>query len=177
MTGVGEILFLAGFALAHAAWSVSDGADPLITFAVVESAHGRELHRFPAGTGQARAVMFEDHAASAWVLASQERLDIDGEAHTTLFIETSADADGHQIAVIQVFVPGAGDGFQLVGAPRVLGPGIGEDPPDLVRDLAAGMLHTRRRCHSSPTCRSISRRRCDSQQSERVAWPKLPQEH
>ncbi|SRR5260370_12325334 len=45
-------LLLAGFALAHAAWSISDAPDLLVPLAIVERSGQRELMRFEAGTQQ-----------------------------------------------------------------------------------------------------------------------------
>jgi len=45
-------LLLAGFALAHTAWSISDAPDLLVPLAIVERSGQRELMRFEAGTQQ-----------------------------------------------------------------------------------------------------------------------------
>jgi len=114
---------LAGFVLAHAAWSVSDlpEGDLLVPLAVVEVGAERKLVRFEAETQeQAIAegksfVAQQQTAASAWALAREGQMNTSTGKVDVLVIDAWAKGMSEPIIYIQPFQPFATGSFKLLG--------------------------------------------------------------
>ena len=83
-------LLLAGFVLAHAAWSISDTPDLLVPLAIVERGGKRQLNRFEAST-QEEAIAHGKEAMTAlsadaddWVFAREGLMDVKGNVSSML---------------------------------------------------------------------------------------------
>lgn len=120
------MLHLAGFALAHAAWSVADAphADLLVPFIIVRSDGQQELIPFEAAT-QDEAIEEGKRAAArlagraeAWAFAREGTLRTrDGDsAQDVLVVEFGAKDVGGRYVLIQPYQRATGDrAFAIVG--------------------------------------------------------------
>lgn len=121
---------LAGFALAHAAWSISDvpGEQLLVPFVVVEHDGARELMRFEADTQEAaiaegrRAVQTLIARVHAWAFGRDGLLRRRGgdSAQHVLVVEFGYGEGKDPIAFIQPYAPfAAGGHFRILGDPMI----------------------------------------------------------
>ena len=123
-------LLVAGFALAHAAWSVSDLPDTelLAPLAISEHAGQRRLTRFEAATQEAailrgKATMAADTESDAWAFAREgaTRGLGGGPPQDVLLVDFWARGMAAPLTLIQPFERiGPGRPFRLVGTPRIV---------------------------------------------------------
>jgi uncharacterized protein YegJ (DUF2314 family) len=123
-------LLAAGFALAHAAWSVSDLSDTelLAPLAITEHAGERRLTRFEAATQEAailrgKAAMAADTESDAWAFAREgsARDPRSGPPQDVLLVDFWARGMTAPLTLIQPFERiGPGRRFRLQGTPRVV---------------------------------------------------------
>lgn len=148
-----SVLHLAGFALAHAAWSVRDAphADLLVPFVVVRSDGQQELIAFEAAS-QDEAVEEGKRAAArlagraeAWAFAREGMLRRTGEGagQEVLVVEFGGEGVGGRYVLIQPYARATADrAFVLVGdliltlAGEVLD---GEDARSVLDGMAQGV--------------------------------------
>lgn len=121
---------LAGFALAHAAWSISDLASgqTLTPFVLSEEGGARELMRLEMPTPKAaieegkRAIQALSERVDAWAFARDGILrmrDVPSAQHVLAVEFGSRDADVRHV-VIQVYEPFAADHrFRMLGQPMI----------------------------------------------------------
>ena len=124
-----SILLLAGFALAHAAWSVSDTTpdELLVPLAVIEVGGQRTLQRFEAETQVAavtagKAAMAEATAAQhPWVFVHEGLArGMDGQTQDVLIVELWTPGMDAPLLVTQAFTrAAAGRAFRILGQPMV----------------------------------------------------------
>ena len=122
---------LAGFVLAHAAWSISDlpEGDFLVPLAIVETEAGRKLTRFEAETQEkaidaGKAFVSEQQpTASAWALAREGQINTSTGKIDVLVVEAWGKGMNEPITYIQPFQPFASGTFKILGpaAPVVSG--------------------------------------------------------
>ena len=129
--GISELaVLLAGFALAHAAWSISDvPRDELLTpLAFLQNANGeRQLLRFASET-QAEAIAAGTDttrkligSATVWALAREGLVAIEGPKVDVLAIDLWGPGMDRPITVLQQFSPAWGAaGFRVIGEPRIV---------------------------------------------------------
>jgi hypothetical protein len=122
---------MAGFALAHAAWSVSQMAagEELTPFVMVDDEGAREMMRFEAAThadaveeGKA-AVRRLRERVDLWAFARDGLLRVRGSdsAQHALTVEFGGRGDAATHAVVQPYEPAASaEGFRIAGEPMVL---------------------------------------------------------
>ncbi len=123
-----SLIALAGFVLAHAAWSVSDlpEGELLTPFVVVETSDARTLSRFEAATqweaiNNAKVFLAErGDTFDAWVFAREGRIQEAGAYVDVLTVEARAKGMEHSIAFLQRFQPFAAGEFRLLGPPMVV---------------------------------------------------------
>jgi hypothetical protein len=147
MTTPESALLLAGFVLAHAAWSVSDlpKGDLLCPVAAIEKDASRTLSRFEAPT-QAEAIstgklaMAEaTKSADAWAFAREGLMPEGSTKIDVLVVDVWAKGMNAPIIVIQRFEPFAERGrFRIIGAPKIVIDGVIQ-APEKVSDLVAGI--------------------------------------
>jgi len=128
---------LAGFVLAHAAWSASDLAegDLLVPVAVVEVNGERRLLRFEAETqeqGIARGKSAMQDAmvtADAWAFARDGLFERGGHKVDVLSIDFWAKGMPKPVTLVQEYQPFARSGkFRIVGDPMVVVEGVAQAP-------------------------------------------------
>ena len=135
-TGPTAAASLAGFVLAHAAWSVSDLAEGelLVPLAMTEKAGQRELHRFEAET-QEQAIANGKTAmgklsgtVDAWAFAREGQFD-EGSGHVDVIsIDAWAKGMTASLSFVQKFRPFASGKFELLGDPLVVIDGEFQNP-------------------------------------------------
>jgi hypothetical protein len=141
---------LAGFALAHAAWSVSDltEGERLIPLAMIEKAGKRELHRFEAETQEqaiatGRAEMDRLSAkVDAWAFAREGRFNEGSGYVDVISVDAWARGMTESISFVQKFRPFASGKFSLLGDPWVVIDGTLQNPAasgDLIAKLNRGI--------------------------------------
>lgn len=137
-------LILAGFVLAHAAWSVCDIRETLVPMAIVEKDGKRTLVRFEADT-QAKAIekgkasmAAATKTADAWALAREDLMQ-EGGGKVDVFSVTFWSKGMESPAVlIQRFEPFAKNGtFKLIGEPKVVIGGVMQKPEQMKELLQA----------------------------------------
>jgi hypothetical protein len=121
-------LILAGFVLAHAAWSVSDlpKGQLLVPLAIVEKDGKRQLHRFEAAT-QEQAIV-EGKAAlakqqpnlDAWAFAREGLISEAGGKVDVITVDVWAKGMQRPISLIQKFTPYSSGTFRINGTPIVV---------------------------------------------------------
>lgn len=117
------VSLLAGFVLAHAAWSVSDlpEGDFLVPLAIVETGAERKLVRFEAETqeqaiAEGKAFVAKQQATvSAWALAREGQMNTSTGKVDVLVVDAWAKGMGEPITYIQPFQPFAVGSFKLLG--------------------------------------------------------------
>jgi hypothetical protein len=118
-----SLVLLAGFALAHAAWSVSDlpAGELLVPLAVVEKDGRRQLLRFEARTqeeaiAQAKAALAQRQAElDAWALAREGVMSRGAGKVDVLSVDAWAKGMGQPITFVQEFIPYSSGAFQVRG--------------------------------------------------------------
>jgi hypothetical protein len=122
---------LAGFVLAHAAWSMSDLAagDLLTPVAITELEGARELIRFEAATQDEavaegkRAMQSFAERVDGWAFARDGLLRIRGSesAQHVLAVEFGRRAEKRPHTIIQPYAPAASaSGFRILGEPVIM---------------------------------------------------------
>lgn len=149
-TGPDAALSLAGFALAHAAWSVSDllEGEFLVPLAMIEKGGRRELHRFAAET-QEQAIANGKTAmdklsakVDAWAFAREGQLNEGNGYADAISVDAWAKGMTAPISFVQKFRPLASGKFGLLGDPWVVIDGKLQDPSasgDLLTKLKSGI--------------------------------------
>jgi len=136
-------LLLAGFVLAHAAWSVSDDPELLVPLAIVERSGQRELMRFEADTQSEAVAHGKDKMAALgndvddWAFAREGLANENGEKVDVISLDIGVKGSTQRITLIQRFEPYAKrHHFRLLGEPGVLIDGRLQDPTK-VKDILA----------------------------------------
>lgn len=114
---------LAGFILAHSAWSTSDlpQGDLLVPLAIVEIGEERKLVRFEAETQEqaiAKGKEFvaeQQSSASAWAFAREDQMNTSTGKVDVLVVDAWATGMSEPITYIQPFQPYASGSFKLLG--------------------------------------------------------------
>jgi len=114
---------LAGFVLAHAAWSVSDLPEGqlLVPLAMIEEGSERKLVRFEAETQEEAIfkgkefVLKQKAAASRWAFAREGQMNTATGYVDVLVVEAWSAGMAEPIAYIQPFQPFASGAFKLLG--------------------------------------------------------------
>jgi hypothetical protein len=152
-------LLIAGFALAHAAWSVSDLSETelLVPLAVVERSGQRHLARFEAATQEAaiargKAAMAADNESEAWAFAREGtwRAKNDAPSQDVLVVSFWARGMQRPASLVQPFrrAVDSAHPFQLIGAPWVLG-ADGHQLSDVQAEAARKLLLQGAMSHSA----------------------------
>ena len=137
-------LILAGFVLAHAAWSVFDIRETLVPMAIIEKDGKRTLVRFESDK-QAEAIdkgkaamAAATKTADAWAFA-RENLMPEGGGKIDVFSVTFWSKGMESPAVlIQRFEPFTRSGtFKLIGEPKVVIGGVMQKPEQMKESLQA----------------------------------------
>lgn len=148
-----SLLHLAGFAFAHAAWSVSDlpADELLVPLAIVERDGQHQLLRFEAETQEQAIREGKDTLArhesdlDAWVFVREGQVNESGGYVSVLTVEAKHPPTGDSILFLQRFQPFASGKFTLIGQPDVVVAGVmlsaEEVTPVLVRLLAGVEAH------------------------------------
>jgi len=142
-------LILAGFVLAHAAWSVFDVRETLVPMAVIEKDGKRTLVRFEADT-QAKAIdkgkasmAAATKTADAWALAREDLMPEGGGKIEVFSVTFWSKGMESPAVLIQRFEPLAKNGtFKLIGEPKVVIRGVVQKPEqakELLRAVRQGV--------------------------------------
>jgi hypothetical protein len=142
---------LAGLALAHALWNVSDFDDPdevLCPLAFTLDGKQRELLRFEADSqeeaiDQAHARLSDDATLVAWAFAREATMRSPAGPQDVVLVEAWCDGLDEPVLFAQPFAPASRGAFALLGAPLVLveGKPLPEEVAAPVLDrLRAGVL-------------------------------------
>ena len=129
MTTISEaVAVLAGFVLAHAAWSISDlpNGEGFVPLAVVVMNGERHLQRFHAETPEAAAAKGREtmraatSAADAWAFAHTAVTETRGNVKTAVYVEFWSKGMPAPAAVMQTYQPLTRDAkFKILGDPVV----------------------------------------------------------
>ena len=123
-----EALVLAGFVLAHAAWSISDvePGELLVPLAIVERGGQRQLTRFESETQEAaiargkRAMADATKTADAWAFAREGLMPSGSGKVDVLVVEFWAHGMSQPAILLQQFRPLQADqASRLIGEPEV----------------------------------------------------------
>ena len=144
-------VLLAGFALAHAAWSVSDipAGELLVPLAVVEKNGGRQLLRFEAKTqelaiAQAKAELTERQPElDAWAFVREGVISRGTGKEDVLSVDAWAKGMRQPITFVQEFCPYSSGAFRVRGDAMVIVEGRaleGAEAARLVKQLYEGVL-------------------------------------
>ncbi len=145
--GITELaVLLAGFALAHAAWSISDVPkdELLVPLAIVQDTNGqRHVQRFEAES-QVEAVEAGKAAmaklvggTSSYAFVREGLLPINGVKSDILTLDFWSPGMEKPVTVIQQFRPAwSTDGFQVVGDPMIVIDGR-QQPAENMREVVA----------------------------------------
>lgn len=159
---------LAGFVLAHAAWSISDvePGELLVPFIIAESKEQRHVTRFEAESQETaielgkEATTAATDTADAWAFAREGLMPHDGHKVDVLVVEFWARGMAQPALLLQRFLPvQQGQRFRLIDDPRVVVSGqildLGDARPLLERYAAVlrAMPKLRR---SGPTGTSVA---------------------
>ena len=134
-------LLLAGFVLAHAAWSISDAPDLLVPLAIVERNGQREVMRFEADTqeeaiahGKAKMATLSGEV-DEWAFAREGLFNEKEGKVDAISIEIGVKGTTQRITLIQRIEPYAKrNHFRLIGDPEVVIDGKLQESPK-VKDL------------------------------------------
>ena len=139
---IAEIAILvAGFALGHAAWSVSDlpAGELLVPMAIVVRGDKRELVRFTASTqtdaianGKATLVKLQSEA-TAWAFVRDGLFPIDGKKSDVLIVEVWSKEMPSTVTFIQRYQPFSSGQFKVLGSALVGIEGIAQDSEESKR--------------------------------------------
>ena len=126
-------LLLAGFVLAHSAWSVSDlpAGESLVPLAIIESGGERRLVRFEADTQEEAITRGKAEVASlgasadAWAFAREGLMPHGGSKVDVLSVDLWAKGMDNPVTLVQRFVPFATGGrFRIIGEPMLVVGGV-----------------------------------------------------
>lgn len=123
-----SLITLAGFVLAHAAWSVSDlpQGDLLVPLAIVEKSGERQLLRFEADSQtlaieKGKEILAQhDKELDQWAFAREGQVSEDSHNIDVLTVEAKARGVSSSVVFVQRFQPYSTGRFRLVGAPAVV---------------------------------------------------------
>jgi hypothetical protein len=120
-------LLLAGFVLAHAAWSISDAPDLLVPLALVERNGQREIMRFEADTQEEAIAPGKAEMATLsrdvdeWAFAREGLFNQKEGKVDVISIDIGVKGNTQRITLIQRFEPYAKrNHFRLLGDPEVV---------------------------------------------------------
>lgn len=122
------LLNLAGFALAHAAWSVSDlpQGELLVPLAVLDKGDHRQLQRFEADSQEeairrGKETLNEvDELVVQWAFAREGQIR-NGDGHVDVIsVEAKVKGQSRALMIVQPFTPFASGRFALLGPPAVV---------------------------------------------------------
>ncbi len=132
---------LAGFVLAHAAWSISDTSDLLVPLAVVERNGQRKILRFEATTQEEAIAQGKAQMASlstdvdAWAFAREGLFDERADKVDVISVDIGAKGNVQRVTLFQRFEPYAKrHHFRLLGDTSVVIDGQIQDSAT-VKDL------------------------------------------
>ena len=125
-------ILVAGFALGHAAWSVSDlpAGELLVPLAIVVRGDKRELVRFAASTqtdaiSNGKATLEElQSEATAWAFVRDGLIPIDGKKSDVLILEVWSKEMPSTVTFIQRYQPFSSGQFKVLGPAMVRIDGI-----------------------------------------------------
>jgi hypothetical protein len=144
-------LLLAGFVLAHGAWSVSDlpKGELLCPLAVIETNGNRTLSRFEAETQEVAiargksAMMDASKSADAWAFVREGLMPEGGVKVDVLVVDFWAKGMSAPVTIIQRFEPySTNKKFKIMGEPKVVIDGVmqsTEKAKDLVQRIEQGI--------------------------------------
>ncbi|MDO9484191.1 MAG: hypothetical protein Q8Q84_12510 [Hydrogenophaga sp.] len=123
-----SLLSLAGFAFAHAVWSVSDlpEGELLVPLALVEKSGQRQLLRFEAESQEEAIAEGKETLArheaelDAWVFVREGQIQQQGTVTDVLTVEAKSRGAQAAVVFVQPFRPFASGKFGLLGAPMVV---------------------------------------------------------
>jgi hypothetical protein len=102
-------LLLAGFVLAHAAWSVSDAPELLVPLAMVERGGQREAMRFEASSqqeaiahGKAKMAALREEV-DEWAFAREGLIDEKGQKVDVISVDIGVKGSAQRVTLIQHF--------------------------------------------------------------------------
>jgi hypothetical protein len=104
-------LLLAGFVLAHSAWSVSDAPELLVPLAIIERNGRRKIMRFEASTQEEAIAQGKAMTASLsadvdeWAFAREGLLDEDSGKVDIISVDIGIKGSAQRVALIQRFEP------------------------------------------------------------------------
>ena len=135
------LVLLAGFVLAHAAWSVSDlpKSEVLVPLAIVEKGGQRQLLRFEAPTqeqaiAQGKTMLARRQAdADAWAFAREGVITEKAARVDVLSVDAWAKGMPRPASFIQRFSPAAAGAFKLKGDALVIVNGKALEGPEAAR--------------------------------------------
>jgi len=135
---------LAGFVLAHAAWSISDlpEGELLVPLAIVETEAGRKVTRFEAETQEeaieaGKAFVSEQQStASTWALAREGQINTSTGKIDVLVVEAWGEGMNEPITYIQPFQPFSTGTFKILGpaTPVVSGSILSQKQSEILLD-------------------------------------------
>ena len=144
------LMLLAGFALAHASWSISDlpKGELLCPVAVIEKSGQRQLVRFEAESqekaireGKAAMAKFQSEV-DAYAFAREGQYKENGRYVDVILVDAWAKGMAKPVNLIQKIKPFSSGKFQIVGEPWVVVNGKQLDGPQaalLVSQLQSGI--------------------------------------
>lgn len=143
-------MLLAGFVLAHSAWSVSDlpKGDLLVPLAMVEKGGKRQLIRYEAKTQEQAISKAKEEMAKAsaevdaWAFAREGQFKEGDKYVDAISVDAWAKGMTAPITFVQRFQPYASGRFRLLGDPLVVIDGKIQSPrdsADLVSKLNRGI--------------------------------------
>jgi hypothetical protein len=128
-------LLLAGFLLAHSAWSISDTPDLLVPLAILERSGKRELLRFEAPSqeeaiarGKAKMAALGDDV-DFWAFAREGLLNEKGTKIDVLSLDIGGKGFKTRVTIVQRFEPFARrKHFRLLADPEIAIDEVVQDP-------------------------------------------------
>lgn len=126
-------LFLAGFVLAHSAWSISDAPELLVPLAIIERNSERRILRFEAKTQEEAIAKGKTHLAGlidvdSWAFAREGLLNESGKKVDVISVDIWSRDSRDRITLIQRFEPfSVRKHFRLIGEPDVSLNGVIQD--------------------------------------------------
>jgi hypothetical protein len=135
---------VAGFALAHATWSVSDleEGELLCPLAFVQRSDRLDLARFEAPSQEQaisngkEAMRRLDSSVAAWAFAREGLYRENSDGVDVISVDFWAPGMGSPATLLQRFVPNAGTGkFRLIGEPTLVVDGVAQRPEEASASL------------------------------------------
>jgi hypothetical protein len=135
-----DILLFSGFALAHAAYSISDvpAGQLLIPLFIAEHQGKREVRRFEAATQEEAIIAAKRHIQTVdgtldlWTFSREGSMVLSDDSRADIIsVDASAAAFHFRLSIIQSFRSTSHfDGFALLGTPIVALDGVEVSPED-----------------------------------------------